>query len=635
MRTIFLFLACLVTTVVAARVSIPGYYSDHMVLQRDQPIRLLGWADAGERVRVQLGNNSAVVKADRNGKWTVLLPALPAGGPFLLSFTGKNTIELKDVIIGDVWFCSGQSNMEWKLGWLEKEKAAIRSFDHPSIRIYTVPHLMAGKATVEVQGAQWLPCTPENAPAFSAVATYFARFLQQEKKVPIGIIVSAWGGTDIEPWISPGTLTQLEKHRAALDRLGSVGDPESYLQQSKESQQRWEDSLIHADLGGRENWKDPVTNDADWPTITAPAVWDVLGYKGEGVGWFRKSIELSGNDIKKPMLLSLGQVHNKAEVYVNGKLLDGPATIGKQQFYVVPASLFREGSNLIAAKVYKFWSYGGFIGKATDMYLLKPSGPLSLAGEWRFRPGFLSRNPMLFRGPNSYPASLFNSMVVPFTSFGLKGVIWYQGENNTSRPSDYAWHLQALVNDWRSHWKMPQLPFLVVQLPNFTAPPDRVGNYTLIRAAQQEAVTLPNVALAFTIDVGDSTDIHPVNKMDVGYRLNLLARKIAYGEEKLVASGPQIDSIEAQGARLLLSFNSTGSGLLTPDKYGLVKGFEIAGEDGRFHWARAFIMENKVVVYTEHVKVPVHVRYAWADNPDAGLFNKEGLPAAPFNRSIR
>ncbi len=634
LRGVLLLLVTL-TWLSAGAVRLPAFFSDHMVLQRNQPIRVWGWAEAGERLRVSLGVQTASAVAGADGRWAVQLKPQPAGGPYTLHVRGKKEVELQDVMIGDVWFCSGQSNMEWKIESLDLPKDSVAGLANPLVRLITVPHLMASLPQHDLpEGPPWKVCTPDDLQQFSAVATYFARFLQPAAGVPLGLVVSAWGGTDIEPWMSAAAMGQWEKHSPALKRLEKVGEPAAYAAYTQKRQALWNDSLELADQGLQQQWYQLNSSIQGWDSITLPGVWDQLGYKGEGVGWFKKEVTLTPEQAGQPVVVSLGPVHNRAVLYVNGQQIDGPRKAGRQWLYIVSAPLLKPGNNLLAVKVYKLWSYGGFTGKAEDMFLSTTTSIQSLAGTWHFKPGYLGKNPMLSQGPNTYPASLFNAMVHPFTSMPVKGVIWYQGENNVGRPGDYADHLKAMIRDWRRSWKDSTLPFLVVQLPNFKGPASTAGNYALIREAQQQATSLPGVQLAVTIDVGDSLDIHPQPKEPVGHRLALLARRHVYGESTLVAEGPCYQAAALEGSMVIISFANTRHGLVVPDAHGYLYGFELAGEDQRYFPARAAIRGGQVEVQSSDVSAPKYIRYAWADNPRANLYNAEGLPAAPFRRAL-
>ncbi|MFN4285467.1 MAG: sialate O-acetylesterase [Lacibacter sp.] len=449
-----------------------------------------------------------------------------------------------------------------------------------------------------------------------------------------GSSVNSWGGTDIEPWMSPQALSALEKHKPKLEKLQQIGEPDAYDARWQQLQKQWNDTLENFDAGLLQKWYEPGANYNGWNTINAPGVWDRLGYKGEGVGWFVRKVHLSADAAQKPALIALRPVHNRSIVYVNGTKLDPPRRIGERIIFLVPAALLREGDNVLAVRVYKFWTFGGFIGKPADMFLSTATGNLSLAGTWHFKPGYFSRNPVLTGGPNAYIASLYQAMVHPFHLMPVKGFIWYQGENNVSRSGDYGWHLQQLIADWRRTWADTTLPFLIVQLPNFKNNDSHEANFARLRAQQQAATVVPGAHLAVTIDVGDSTDIHPKNKLPVGYRLHLLARKYAYGEAALVAEGPTPQSARRNGNTVQITFMHTGSGLQANNAHGYLYGFELAGADDVFHPAFAYINNNTVVLHSNKVTRPVKVRYAWADNPPVSLFNAEGLPAGPFVMNV-
>lgn len=629
-RLFFCILLSIIFYANASAVELPSFFADHMVLQRNKPIRVWGWAQPGEKIAVVFDKQKAKAVTQIDGMWQVTLKPMPAGGPYGMKVMGKKTIELDDVWMGDVWFCSGQSNMEWPINALDLEPAQIKLLENNRVSVFTAPHAMASTVQNNLKEGAWKLCTTDNLGTFSAVATYFAHYLQPEIGVPIGMVVSAWGGTDIEAWMSPSALGKLDKHLSSLKKLAQVGNPIAYKEYTDRLQQHWNDSLETYDKGMTEKWFVPYTSIHAWDSIGLPAVWDVLGYKGEGVGWFKRTIELTGDQVANPVFISLGPVHNRATLFINGQKVNGPQKVGNLSLYPLPAGLLQAGVNHIAVKVYKFWSYGGFTGKPDDMFLSTSEGMVKLAGTWYFKPGYLGKNPMLYQGPNAYHGSLFNAMVHPFGQLSVKGVLWYQGENNVSRPKDYDWHLQTMILDWRKLWRDSTLPFLVVQLPNFKGPASSAGNYALIREAQHKATLLPHVHIAVTIDVGDSLDIHPANKAPVGYRLSLLARRYVYGQEQLVAEGPVFSNVSVREGELIIEFNSIGNGLTCTSPYEYLFGFEVGNRDGIFFPAPARIEGNHVIVSFPKTMVPQSVRYSWADNPVANLYNKEGLPAAPF-----
>jgi sialate O-acetylesterase len=453
----------------SASIRMPAIFSDNMVLQREVPVRIWGWADPGERVTVILGDQKKSARAGRDGRWEASLPPMRAGGPFQLRVQGKSSVTLSNILVGDVWLCSGQSNMEWPVSRSADADLEISGADYPGIRLFTVPRHMAASPQNDLAGGSWEECSPKTVNSFSAAGYFFGRHIHREEGVPVGLIQAAWGGTVAETWISRETMTSIDDFREFITRR-DIAD-----------------------------------------------------------------LERSLSEAERP-------------------------------------------------------------------------------------------------GPNSFPTLLFNGMINPVIPFALKGVIWYQGESNAGRAYQYREIFPSLITDWRKQWGQEDLPFIFVQLANFMAPADdpSESGWAELREAQAMALSLPATGMAVAIDIGEADDIHPLNKQDVGKRLALSALKVAYGRD-IVHSGPVCSSMSIEGDRIRLGFTSAGSGLMVADRYGYLKGFAIAGEDRKFHWARAFIENDRVVVYSERVKQPVAVRYAWGNNPgDANLYNIEGLPALPF-----
>lgn len=637
-QMIRLLLVCILTVnfhVQSVAIELPSFFSSHMVLQRNKPIRLWGWAKPGEKISVVLHQQLAKTTAGKDGFWQVSFAPMQAGGPYVISIKGIETLQFNDVWIGDVWFCSGQSNMEWPMNAVDLPPAQMKLLENQHIRVFTTPHAMASDKQIHLKGGTWKPCIFDIMGEFSAVATYFAHYLQPEIGVPVGLVVSAWGGTDIEAWMNPAVLGTMDKHQASLYKLKEIGDPETFRAFTEDLQRMWNDTLETYDEGIRQRWFANTTDFVGWDTLALPGVWDALGYKGEGVGWFKRTFQLSAKSAAGPVIISIGAVHNKATLYVNGEIIPGPHKVGMRAVYVVPPAIVKEGINHLAVKVYKYWSYGGFTGKAEDMFVSTMEGMQKLSGTWYFKPGYLGRNPTLTKGPNSYRGSLYNAMIHPFGQLSIKGILWYQGENNVGRPHDYAWHLQAMIEDWRRLWSDTSLSFFIVQLPNFKGPSSTAGNYALIRHAQQAATSLPHVYVAVTIDVGDSLDIHPKKKAPVGYRLSLLARKYVYRYEQLVAEGPAFKKATVSNKMIELEFDHVGSGLMCTSPYGYIYGFELSDKEGKWKPVPASLKNDRVVIEAETFEMPVKIRYAWADNPQNNLYNREGLPAAPFEYTLQ
>jgi len=457
-----------------ADVKLPGVLNNNMVFQRDQEIKIWGWADKGERISVTFNNIIRRTRPDASGKWMVIFPAMQAGGPFQLKVQGRNTLTLDNILIGDVWICSGQSNMAMKVVNSNDAENEITQADYPYIRLFNYPRNFQREPVEDVENAKWTECSPSTVGDFSAVAYFFGRHIHKEIDVPIGLINTSWGGTNAEAWTSMDYLVKIDKYK------------------------------------------------------NFPA-------------------ELAEN--------------------------------------------------------------------------LKKTDSVTVAR---------------LKSPNVYHSALYNGMIHPLLNLAVKGAIWYQGESNAYEGMLYRSLFPNMIECWRDKWSQPEMPLFYVQLANYMeeVPEPAESRWANLREAQLLTLSLPNTGMAVIIDIGDAKDIHPKNKQDVGYRLALNALKTAYGKS-LVYSGPIYRSMEVDGNKAILSFDHIGSGLIAKDKYGYLKAFSIAGQDKKFHWAKAEIKADKVIVYSENVPKPVAVRYAWADNPaDANLYNKEGLPASPFRTDV-
>ncbi len=617
-----------------AEVTLPFILSDNMVIQREVPVTIWGWAKPGEKVTVVFAGQKLTAKAGSNGEWKVKLQPVAAGGPFEMTVSGRNMLVLKNILVGDVWVCSGQSNMEWPLSQSRNWPMDKNSVDNADIRLFYVPKNMSVKPLNNTKEARWEPCNETTAAAFSAVGYYFGRTLNQQMKVPIGLINSNWGGTDIETWTSLETMYTDKDYTASIDRM-KVLDLDQLQKEADEKIRAWQLAVDQEDPGVVSKWYLPETDASGWRIMKLPQPWEGAGLPGlDGVVWFRKEFTVAAGDAGKETVISLGPIDDSDECYVNGKL------IGKTEnrydlprVYKVSPGLLKEGDNLICLKVIDTGGGGGAWGMDNQMFLETGSIKVSLAGDWQYQVGLDLPAPRSASSPNSFPALLYNAMINPLINFPIKGVIWYQGENNAGNYVKYRTLFPAMINDWRSKWNIGDFTFLFVQLANYMEPPQfpQESSWAGLREAQSMTLKVPQTGMAVIIDIGESKDIHPRNKDDVGHRLALAALKITYGKD-VVYSGPIYRSLEISGDRIVLDFDNTGSGLIAKDKYGYLRSFAIAGPDKKFVWAKAYIAPgNKVVVMHADIKNPVAVRYAWADNPDdANLYNAEGLPASPF-----
>ncbi len=633
---IFLLLLFSAPLNIFAEVGMPAIFSDHMVLQREKELTFWGWADARERVRIIIGEQTKTTRADKNGDWSVKIDPLQTGGPIEILVQGKNNQLLFDnVLVGDVWLASGQSNMEWPVSRSDNPEEEIKMADYPQIRIFDVERKMSVKPLDDLEPTSWQVCSPENIPSFSAVAYFFGRHLHKELNIPVGLINSSWGGTIAETWISKESMMELDDFKDVMTQAPEM-DFEKMAEQAERKIQEWMENLEKNDLGLQQNWMNPDYDDTDWNTMILPGLWEQQGLADlDGVVWFRKTFTLTEKQASQNLVLNLGPVDDSDYTFVNGVLvgstIDQYAEIRK---YEVAAENLKAGTNTIAVRVIDTGGGGGlWAEKEEDMYIFASAERIPLAGEWKYATGIETDSPPAVRsGPNMYPTLLFNGMINAMTGFEIKGVIWYQGESNASRAYQYREVFPALINDWRKQWSNPELPFFFVQLANFMAPDPKPADsqWAELREAQTMTLSLPKTGMAVAIDIGEEDDIHPRNKQDVGKRLALNALRIAYDKD-IVHSGPMYKSMEKQDDKIRIRFDHMGDGLVVKDKYGYLKGFAIADDNNIFHWAKAYIDGDEVVVYNEKVKNPVHVRYAWGNNPeDANLYNAEGLPAIPF-----
>ena len=644
-KALFLFcMHCCLRYAADATITLPTLFSDNMVFQQKTDAAIWGSTTQTTRVMVvtSWNNKRYSVLPDMNGRWKIKFPTPAYGGPYTITVTDGEAVTLKNIMIGEVWICSGQSNMEMPLGgWgkinnYEKEIAAA---DYPDIRLLQVVHTSANKPRDEAQvtNGGWQPCSPKTVADFSSVAYFFAREIYQHKKIPIGLVHTSWGGTIAEAWTSATTLKTLADFKDAVTRIEAT--PELSAAQLQKQVDAWQASIDNKDAGfsqGRYLWTDTGVGDAGWRYMGLPCLWEKQGLPDfDGIVWFRKKISIPASWVGKEITVSLGVIDDNDITWFNGMKIGETAGYNKPRTYIIPAAKVRAGESVIAIRVFDSGGGGGVYGEPKDLYMASANGEhISLTGEWTFRPGLNLRDvgasPALSDGPNR-PSVLYNAMIQPFIQFPVRGAIWYQGESNADRAWQYHTLFPAMIIDWRSKWGIGDFPFYFVQLANYMkADPQPVASdWAELREAQARTLSLPNTGMATIIDIGNPDDIHPKNKQEVGRRLALIALAKNYGE-KLVYTGPVYQSQKIEGNTIRLSFNAAGSVLAAGNSKPL-GGFAIAGADRVFHWANAVLEGNQVLVSSPDVAAPVAVRYAWADNPEgANLYNKDGLPAAPF-----
>ena len=613
-----------------------------MVLQRDAPLPIWGWAAPGEAVQVTFrGKTYAAKTGGAAGKWTLTLPATPAGGPYELRVKGSNELVVKDILVGDVWLASGQSNMEWPVRDANNAAAEIAAANYPTIRRIDVPNEAALTPQTDFGGAGWQLCSPATVGEFSAVAYYFARDLhRRDPKVPIGLITAEWGGTPAEAWTSAEALrTQpdfTDRVAAVAAMKGSISDQQAdYAARIK----AWQASPAGQDQGWKNSWADPRFTAAGWRSMVLPGYWesqadDLRDF--DGIVWLRREFTLTAAEAGQPAQLGLARIDDSDSTWVNGVVVGGTHGYYPKRVYTVPAGVLKAGRNVVTVRVVDDGGGGGIWGAGADMYLQTATRRLPLEGPWQYHvaydPATQPANPFP-GGPQMLPTALYNGLIAPLIPYALKGIIWYQGETNAPRAEQYRTLFPNLIRDWRARWQQPKLPFLFVQIagyqPNGNVPVE--STFSELREAQQQALALPATGMATAIDIGDSTDIHPRNKQEVGRRLALQARRVAYGESAVVASGPVFNNMTISGDTVRLTFQNPRGDLVLKDASGpYLKGFAIAGADHKFVWAQGELQGNTIVLYSPAVPAPVAVRYAWGNMPFINLYNKEGLPAPPF-----
>lgn len=630
MKKSLLFIFLFISVLANANVRMPLVFSDGMVLQRNKEIPVWGFADANENVEVHFNKQIKKTQADKNGKWTLNLSPEKAGGPFELIIIGKNKISIKNVLVGEVWICSGQSNMEFQVVKTINAEKEIADSNYPMIRHFGVAQDLSGKPKDDLKQGKWEVSSKETVGNFTAVGYYFARKLYSELKIPIGIINTSWGGTNVETWTSREAFeksTEFKTMIADVPVMNVDSISKLYATRMKERVEKIQGTPVSTE--NENSFKDLSFEDASWGDLNTPSLWEnqPLGDL-DGVVWMRKTITLSAEDIKNKTTLSLAKIDDEDITYVNGIEVGRNTQWDFKRVYSVPANVLKEGKNVIAVRIVDNSGGGGIYGESEDLKLSIGSKIFPLDGKWKFK--VITVKTAL--SPNSYPSLLYNAMVNPLVPYAIEGVLWYQGEANVWRANQYKKAFPLMINDWRTKFKQGNFPFYFVQLSTFDefgGNSQKGSRWAELREAQSETLKLPNTGMAVTTDIGNAKDIHPTNKQDIGLRLAAVALNNVYGK-KQVYSGPTYKSQEIKGNQIVLTFDNIGSGLSTPNNDEL-KGFEIAGADKVFYSAKAIIKDNKIIVSSDKVQNPVAVHYGWADDDTAiNLFNKEKFPASPF-----
>ncbi len=623
---------------ISAKVVLPPMFSDNMVLQQaDAPI----WGEAKPmktvKVTTSWDGKTYETQADKEGKWKLSVRTPEAGGPYELTLTDGQKLVLENVMIGEVWICSGQSNMEMPLeGWgkIMNYKKEVSAADHPNIRLLHVEHVTSTQpeSDIKVRDNGWQVCSPQTIPNFSATAYFFGREISEKQNVPVGLIHTSWGGTNVESWISGKVLQEMPDFSNVVEEVRAMPDKTAMKAEYLKTLEAWNNRVDEGFAAGKPVRAEVSLDDSNWAKMKFPGMVEEQGLNGfNGLIWLRRTVDIPASWAGKKVQLILGTIDDNDITYWNGQEVGRTTGYTIQRNYTVPGKLVKAGQLSLAIRIV---DTGGGCGMPNDLYLRSANGEqISLAGEWKYQvaadarkegmpPKDMSENPNL-------PTSLYNAMIHPLVPYGIRGAIWYQGENNASRAYQYRELFPLVIENWRKDWGK-DFPFYFVQLANFkpVSPEPVDSDWAELREAQTRTLSVANTGMAVIIDKGEANDIHPKDKQAVGHRLALIARAKTYGEQ-IPYSGPMYHSYEVDGDKIILSFDHTEGGLKSGDGKAL-QGFSIAGRDHKFHWAKAEIQGDKIVVSSPEVLYPVAVRYGWSDNPVCNLYNGAGLPASPF-----
>ncbi|HOY11771.1 MAG TPA: sialate O-acetylesterase [Saprospiraceae bacterium] len=613
-----------------ARVVLPALFADHMVLQRDKPIVVWGEAIYETEVTVTFNDLTEICLVE-NGRWKTTFPAMPAGGPHKLTIKGSNTIFIEDILMGDVFVCGGQSNMEWPLRNINNAEAELKNTNFPNIRMFTVEQEITDRKTLSLEGAGWAIANERTTADFSAIGFLTARLLHQEYEVPIGLIDNAWGGTNIMGWMPEEAFANQQSFEKMIQTFKDTHNGESSFRQAKLD---YAEQLELSDVGLFQGWSEPEFDKSDWKKINAPGLWETQGFPDkDGFFWLSKKIELKTVPEDKPCKLGLAKIDDDDLSFVNGILVGSTQGYSETRLYDFFSDHLTEGINEITVRVKDTGGGGGFHGLASDMFLVCESmDTMTLAGNWSIAEGSVNL-PTLSKtyDANAFPTNRYNGMVHPLTPYPIAAYLYYQGESDTWQAKTYETLFQNMIRSYRTAWNDNQLPFVFVQLANFMAQDENPveSDWANLRQAQTAALKLPNTAMVSAIDIGEADDIHPRNKQTVALRMAASLKRLVYNES-LIFDGPPLEKVFTNSFGTLLTFRTSEKGLTVKGNDKKINGFVIETLEGKLIKIPG-ILQSKSAILLEYTKPFKSIRYLWANNPgEVQVYNEEGFPVNPF-----
>lgn len=630
MKNLFCFLLVMLAFGSQAEVSLSAVLGSHMVLQRNKPLVIKGTCTSENMIKVSFANRTRNVIC-QDGKWSVTFPAMEAGGPYQIAIRGENILLLDDIYMGDVYLCSGQSNMEWPLSSTYEAERELEDCDYPLIRLFTVGRDLTSEPKDLLTSGQWQVASRSTAEKFSAIGFLFGRSIHKSHGVAIGLIDNSWGGSEISPYMSADCFVGKGQYLEAIEDFKKSN---MTIERSNEIVSDWKEGLQAADKGIDAQWQSTKTDRSTWEITTLPGKWESNIWPDyDGIGWYAKTFDLK-DEPDNDATVHLGQIDDADYTYINGQLIGSMDNAhDKTRIYGAGKSIFKKGKNEIVIRMADYTGGGGLSGRSQDLFIQFENGHKEpLAGEWMAKKGTENYpKPVGLLDHNTYPTSKYNGMVHPLIDTKLSGILWYQGESDWAATRDYAWKLIRMIVDYRASWDQSDLPFLFVQLANWTPVLAQPGqaNWGEVRKSQDMALMLPYTAMVTAIDLGDADDIHPRDKQSVASRLVAAADHMIYNRNVAYRS-PHVRSVEMREEGYLVTFEHVGDGLKTVEGVSRVTGFAVL-ENGV--WKRTFgtLVDNDQVLVSSKKPTPTVLRYLWADNPGVvSLYNSLDLPALPF-----